>query len=132
MFFLFRSRATTVQGVLTETPGQVSEMMVRWAEGLGRETIVRVEGVVQEPPKNQGQEEVRSATIHKFEIRIERLHVISKPSYQLPFQVDEISRPPEVQEKMNHKVGDRTRFANRVMDLRVRKVSLSLWRLALI
>ena len=58
----------------------VSENMVRWAEGLSRETIVRVEGVVQEPPKDQGQDEVRSATVHAVEVRVERLHVISSPT----------------------------------------------------
>ena len=59
--------------MLTEEEGKVSQNMVRWAEGLNRETIVRVEGVLQEPPKDQGQEEVHSATIHHVEVRIEKV-----------------------------------------------------------
>lgn len=47
--------------------------MVRWAEGLNRETIVRVEGVVQEPPKDEGHEEVKSATVHALEVRVEKV-----------------------------------------------------------
>ena len=50
--------------------------MVRWAEGLNRETIVRVEGVLQEPPKEQGQEQVRSATVHHVEVRVEKVRAV--------------------------------------------------------
>ena len=71
MFLVLRSQLTTVQAVLTETPGRVSQNMVRWAEGLSRETIVRVVGRVEEPPKEEGQDEVRSATVHRREIKIE-------------------------------------------------------------
>ena len=51
----------------------ISPNMVRWAEGLSRETIVRVEGVVQEPPKEMGQDEVKSTSVHTREIRIEKV-----------------------------------------------------------
>lgn len=68
MFIVFRVRETTVQGVLTETADEVSQNMVRWAEGLNRETIVRVEGIVQEPP--EGQHEVHSASIHNVEVHV--------------------------------------------------------------
>lgn len=73
MFILFRARQTTVQGVLTEAPARVSQTMVRWAEGLSRETIVRAEGVVQAPPAEQGQEQVRSASVHMREVRIDKV-----------------------------------------------------------
>ncbi|EKM56863.1 uncharacterized protein PHACADRAFT_118899 [Phanerochaete carnosa HHB-10118-sp] len=141
VFLLFRYRQTTVQGVLTETPDVVSASMVRWAEGLSRETIVRVEGIVQEPPKEEGQEEVKSASVHTREVRVQKLHVVSKPSTPLPFQVDDISRPHDVQERSQHRVGDRTRFANRVLDLRspasqaifrIRAAVCELWREALL
>ena len=61
-----------MQGVLTETDNVVSQHMVRWAEGLNRETIVRAEGVIQEPPKEEGQEEVKSASVHAVEVRVEK------------------------------------------------------------
>ncbi|THG93233.1 hypothetical protein EW026_g7952 [Hermanssonia centrifuga] len=170
VFIILRSQLTTLQGVLAEDPDgtpenehRVSENMVRWAEGLAREAIVRVVGVVQEPPKEQGQEEVKSASVHKREVKIEQLHVIAKPTAPLPFQVDDISRQAEIEDdarshkrsrstdssapsperthsrspsadatpdgkasngkpskgnKVNHRVGDKTRFANRVLDLR--------------
>ena len=71
MFLILRSQLTTVQAVLTETPGRVSANMVRWAEGLARESIVRVVGIVQEPPKEEGHERVRSASVHLREIKVE-------------------------------------------------------------
>ncbi|KIP06304.1 hypothetical protein PHLGIDRAFT_107152 [Phlebiopsis gigantea 11061_1 CR5-6] len=141
VFIVFRSQQTTLQGILVETEGTISQTMVRWAEGLNRETIVRVEGVLQEPPKDQGQEEVHSASIHHVEVRIEKVHVISKPTYALPFQVADISRPHELQEEIGHRVGERTRFANRVLDLRspasqaifrIRAAVCELWREALL
>lgn len=141
VFILFRYRQTTVQGVLVETPDAVSQNMVRWAEGLSRETIVRVEGIVQAPPKDEGHDEVKSASVHTREVRVQKLHVISKPSSQLPFQVDDISRPRDLQERAPQKVGDRTRFANRVLDLRspasqaifrIRAAVCQLWREALL
>lgn len=60
-----------MQGVLTEEADKVSQTMVRWAEGLAREAIVLVEGVVQRPP--QSQEDVHSTTIHEYEIKISKV-----------------------------------------------------------
>jgi hypothetical protein len=61
----------TIQGVLTQSEGTVSETMVRWAEGLGREAIVLVEGKVQMPPPDQG--EVKTTTVHQRELKIEKV-----------------------------------------------------------
>ena len=71
VFLVLCSQLTTVQAVLTETPGRVSAHTVRWAEGLSRETIVRVVGIVQEPPRGESQDEVKSASVHRREIKIE-------------------------------------------------------------
>ena len=68
VFIVFRHQYTTVQGVLTEEPDRVSQVMVRWAEGISRESIVLVDGIVQRPPPDQ--EEVHSTTIQEFEIKI--------------------------------------------------------------
>lgn len=71
MFTIFRQQLYTIQGVLTEANEEVSENMVRWAEGLNRETIVLVEGKVQIPPANQG--EIKTTTVHQREIKIEKV-----------------------------------------------------------
>ncbi|RPD53983.1 aspartyl-tRNA synthetase, cytoplasmic [Lentinus tigrinus ALCF2SS1-6] len=119
VFIILRHQFMTVQGVLTEEPGRVSQIMVRWAEGLTRETIVLVRGVVQRPPPDQ--EEVHSTSIHEYEIKICQLHVIASPSVNLPFQVEDVSRPKEYYDRADaqfSRVGERTRLDNRVLDLR--------------
>ena len=57
--------------MLTEEEGKVSQNMVRWAEGLNRESIVHVEGRVQKP--QDGQEQVHSTRVHNHEIKIEKV-----------------------------------------------------------
>lgn len=152
VFIVLRSQLTTVQAVLTEEDGKVSANMVRWAEGLGRETIVRVVGVVQEPPASEGQEQVKSTSVHEREVRVQmvrlqfccrrshaddppsQLHVIAKPTVHLPFQLDDVifstqeehakhedgkASPTGKTSRGTQRVGDKTRLANRVIDLRV-------------
>ncbi|KAH9945653.1 aspartyl-tRNA synthetase cytoplasmic [Amylocystis lapponica] len=119
LFIIFRSQLTTLQGVLTEQPDRVSQNMIRWAEGLNRESFVLVEGIVQDP--QDGQDEIHSTRVHNHEVKIEKLYVVSSPSTTLPFQVEDVSRPITLQEKpdahFSH-VGDKTRLAHRVLDLR--------------
>ncbi|KAI0633761.1 aspartyl-tRNA synthetase cytoplasmic [Trametes polyzona] len=119
VFIILRHQFTTVQGVLTEEPDKVSQIMIRWAEGIARESIVLVSGVVQRPPPKQ--ENVHSTSIHEYEIKISKLHVISAPSTTLPYQVEDVSRPKEYYDREDAqfvKVGERTRLDNRVLDLR--------------
>lgn len=70
VFLILRHQLTTVQAIVTEEDGIVSQNMVRWAEGIARESIVLIEGVLQEPG---GQPEVKSATVHKVEIKVEKV-----------------------------------------------------------
>ncbi|GBE81627.1 aspartyl-tRNA synthetase cytoplasmic [Sparassis latifolia] len=118
LFVVFRSQLTTLQGVLAEDSEHVSEHMIRWAEGLNRETVVYVEGVVQTPPADQ--EEVHSTSVHNREIRVQKLFVVAAPSAILPFQVQDVSRSLHVNDKEfpAGRVGDNTRLSNRVLDLR--------------
>ncbi|KAI0766828.1 aspartyl-tRNA synthetase cytoplasmic [Trametes elegans] len=119
VFLVLRHQYTTVQGVLTEEADKVSQTMVRWAEGISRESIILVEGVIQRPPPNQ--ENVHSTSIHEFEVKIAKLFVISAPSTTLPYQVEDVSRPKEYYERDDAhfvRVGERTRLDNRVLDLR--------------
>lgn len=83
VFIIFRSQLTTVQGVMTEEPNEISDNMVRWAEGISRETIVRVEGIVQQPPENQ--ETVKSASVHEREIRILKVRSFNEESDSICF-----------------------------------------------
>ena len=71
VFLIFRQRTSTIQGLIMEEQGLVSANMVRWARRLHQETIVLVEGVVQVP--KGGQEEVRSTTIHKLEVKVHKV-----------------------------------------------------------
>ncbi|KAI0088428.1 hypothetical protein BDY19DRAFT_950849 [Irpex rosettiformis] len=140
VFLVLRQGLDTIQGVLTESSSkddeadgqangdahnekgfldfQVSENMVRWSEGLAREAIVRVVGVLQHPPEEEGQFEVKSASISEKEVKIGMIHVIAHPTTTLPFQVDDVSKSHDIQDKTGHRVGEKTRFANRVLDLR--------------
>lgn len=71
VFLVLRHQLTTVQAVLTEEEGVVSHNMIRWAEGLNRESIVLVEGSIQNPPEQQNI--VKSTSIHKVEIKVEKV-----------------------------------------------------------
>lgn len=70
VFLILRHQLTTVQAVLTEEGGIVSQNMLRWAEGIARESIVLVGDVVQEPDT---QTQVKSATVHTVEIKVEKV-----------------------------------------------------------
>jgi aspartyl/asparaginyl-tRNA synthetase len=64
-FFVLRQHSETVQGLLTVDDENVSKPMVKWAQSLPRETIVLVEGVVQQPI-----EPLKSTTVKDAEIKI--------------------------------------------------------------
>ncbi|KAI9720791.1 MAG: hypothetical protein M1812_002630 [Candelaria pacifica] len=119
-FFIFRQQTSTIQGVLHEKEGLVSTHMVRWAEHLPTETIVRVKGTVQKP---DGHEQITGATVHDAEISITELHVISKLTESPPFDVAEAEVAlEETQGDESHKqhLSYRTRIVepNRIIDLR--------------
>ncbi|KAJ3486884.1 hypothetical protein NLI96_g3934 [Meripilus lineatus] len=113
VFLVLRHQLHTIQAVLTEEDDRISHNMVRWAEGLNRESIVLVHGILQHPPDQQ--ESVKSTSIHHLEIKVEKLFVIAAPTSTLPFQVDNVSKPAGVE---GSHVSDKTRFNNRVLDLR--------------
>lgn len=71
VFLVFRRHLYTVQGVLTVEEGIVSPQMVRWAETLHTESIVWVEGTIQQP--QGGQDVIKSTTVHEIEIKIEKV-----------------------------------------------------------
>jgi aspartyl/asparaginyl-tRNA synthetase len=68
VFFNFRQRDASVQGILALTPERVSKQMIKWATALADESIVRVEGIVTASP-----EPIKSATISDVEIQISKV-----------------------------------------------------------
>jgi len=97
----------------------VSQHFLYWAEHLHVETVVRVAGVVQEPRAKQG--EVLGVSIHNIEIHIHEMHVEATPNEPLPFNVHEaeVTLAQAQQEgSARHRVSDRARQHNRIVDLR--------------
>lgn len=118
MFVTLRQQTTTIQGILHEHAG-VSQHMLYWAEHLHVESVVKVKGVVQEPRAKQG--EIIGASIHNLEISVHELHVEAQPSEPLPFNVAEaeVSKADTQREgDTRHRVSDRARMSNRIVDLR--------------
>ena len=71
-FLIFRQQINTLQGVLVEQPGVVSQVMLNWAEHIRTGSVIRVKGVIQKPEAPV----VKSASIHNVEIRVTDLKVI--------------------------------------------------------
>ena len=68
VFLVFRQRIDTIQGLITFEEGKISKLMVKWVAGLPGESIVLVQGTV-----TQAQEEVKSCTVHDYEIKIDQV-----------------------------------------------------------
>ncbi|KAF9260979.1 aspartyl-tRNA synthetase [Marasmius fiardii PR-910] len=111
-FFALRQQVTTIQGVLAQKDGVISDTFVRWAEHLKPESFILIKGIVREP-----KEPVQSTSIHDLEVHIESLHLISQPTQPVPFTVysDELSK---THHDDAHNLSDRTRMENRIIDIR--------------
>jgi aspartyl-tRNA synthetase len=136
VFFVFRQQTATIQGVLVEH-GDISKYMLYWAEHLDVETVVLVKGIVQEPQSKEGH--VTGATIHNVEIAVHELHVEASVTEHLPFNVyeaevtqadvdAELAKNDHKEGGTRVKIADRTRFSNRVIDLRT-TTSQSIFRI---
>jgi aspartyl/asparaginyl-tRNA synthetase len=68
VFLNLRQRTDSVQALLTVAPGKVSKQMAKWAAGLGIESIVLVEGIVQKSP-----EPIKSASVSDVEVLISQV-----------------------------------------------------------
>jgi len=118
LFIELRQQTATIQGILHEHAG-VSPYFLYWAEHLHVETVLRVKGVVQEPRAKQG--EVLSVSIHNLEIHIQEMHVEAAPSEPLAFTVHEAEvskQEADAGGSTRHRVSDRARQHNRIIDLR--------------
>ncbi|KAM3419308.1 hypothetical protein BST61_g5243 [Cercospora zeina] len=118
VFIELRQQTQTIQGILHEH-GSISPHFVYWAEHLHVETVVVVKGVVQEPKSKQG--EIIGVSIHNLEVHIHEMHVEATPSEPLAFTVHEaeVSKgETQKQGDTRHRVSDRARQNNRIIDLR--------------
>ena len=115
-FIIFRQQLGTVQGVLAQRDGEITEHMVRWAERIPTGSIVIVKSTVQKPLQ-----EVKSATTHNLELLINELHVLARRPEAVPFTVfeDEVSKEKEhTEDAHTSHITDRARLNNRILDLR--------------
>ncbi|KAL1988041.1 hypothetical protein VTN96DRAFT_1072 [Rasamsonia emersonii] len=116
VFLVFRQQITTFQGVLHADDGKRSTAMVQWAERLRTGTIVRVRGTLQTPAVP-----VLGCTIHDVEVAIDELHVVVRREESVPFSVYEAEIRTEEEDRAEGRhshIPDRTRLANRILDLR--------------
>lgn len=71
VFLLFRQQINTIQGVLHEKPGVISQIFLHWAEHVRTGSVLLVKGVIQKPDVP-----VKSASIHGVEVVITELKLI--------------------------------------------------------
>ena len=126
-FILFRQQISTIQGVLHEEPGVISQVMIHWAEHLRTGSILLVKGKISKP-----QVPVKSASIHDVEIHVTELHVITRRAQPVPFSVQEaeltIHDDAHKVDGRQSQISDRTRLSNRILDLRT-AASQSIFRI---
>ncbi|KAJ9631671.1 aspartate--tRNA ligase dps1 [Taxawa tesnikishii (nom. ined.)] len=128
VFMVLRQQTTTIQGLIHEHAG-VGTGMIYFAEHLHLESVLCVKGVVQEPKAKQG--EIIGTSIHSLEISIHELYVEAAPTEPLPFNVGEAEVTEEetkAEDDPRHRVSDRARLANRIIDLRT-TTSQSIFRI---
>lgn len=126
VFLVFRQQVFTFQGVMHEKPGVTSMAMIHWAEHLRLGSIVRVRGRIQAPDVP-----VLGCTIHDVELAVDDIHVVVRREDPVPFSVYEAeirSVEEDRVEGRRSRIPDRTRLANRVLDLRT-PTSQSIFRL---
>lgn len=126
VFLVFRQQVTTLQGVLAESKGEVSTLMVQWAEHIRVGSICKVRGILRRP-----EVPVIGTTLHDIEVHIEELHVVVRREDPVPFSVYEAELPAAEEEKIDGRrtrIPDRTRLTNRILDLRT-DTSQSIFRI---
>jgi nondiscriminating aspartyl-tRNA synthetase len=116
VFLVVRQQVTTFQCVLHTEEGKRSTAMVQFAEHLRTGTIIRVRGTVQNPAVP-----VLGCSIHDVELEIDDLHVVVRREESVPFSVYEAEIQTEEEDRAEGRhshIPDRTRLANRILDLR--------------
>lgn len=149
VFMVMRERMATMQAVLTEKGGCLTPHMIHWAKRIPVESLVIVQGVLQEP-----RETVTGCTIKHVELRVTHIYLVAPNTEQLPFNVYTVERivnhaledhenfeqsslsnstpslPHSHEDAVDHTpiITQRTRLNNRLIDLRT-PTSLAIFRI---
>ena len=126
VFLIFRQQINTIQGVLHEEEGVISQLMLHWAEHVRTGSVMLVKGVIKKA-------EVKSASIHGIEVHVRDLKVIVARAEPVAFSVFEAEIVFHEDESKaidgrQSAISDRTRLSNRIMDLRT-STSQSIFRI---
>ncbi|CAM8955627.1 unnamed protein product [Rhodiola kirilowii] len=117
-FVVVRERGFTVQCVVTVKPDEVSPQMVKYVNGLSRESHVDIEGVVSVPDVA-----IKGAS-QQVEIQVLKIYGVSRAVPNLPINIEDAARSDEEIQKALQageqlvKVNQDTRLNYRVLDLR--------------
>lgn len=115
-FILFRDGSNMIQAVLSVDNPVVSRPMVKFAMALPKESVVDLEGEI--VPAELTSDLLSFKT---FELRVDRLWVVSEAKNQPPFSLDDAARPEEAsapEENPLPRVALDTRLNSRIFDLR--------------
>ncbi|KAJ5787479.1 hypothetical protein N7457_002469 [Penicillium paradoxum] len=126
VFLVFRQQLNTFQGVLHEREGISSLAMIQWVEHLRVGSFVTVRGTVQRP-----EVPVLGCSIHDVELAVDSVHLQVRREEPVPFSVYEAEIRTNEEDKAEGRrshIPDRTRLANRILDLRT-ATSQSVFRL---
>lgn len=114
-FLLLRQGSSTIQAVLSQGD-DVPKPMIKYVSSINKESVVDVFVTVMAP-----QEPIKSTTQKDVELSVLKVFTISRAMLNLPFQIEDASRPDvqlEDESSQYVDVGLDTRLNNRVMDLR--------------
>ncbi|ONK82043.1 uncharacterized protein A4U43_C01F35540 [Asparagus officinalis] len=117
-FLVVRQFMSTVQCVVTVDKEFVSAQMVKFANGLSKESIVDVAGVVSIP------KEAIKGTTQQVEIQVKKIYCINRAVPNLPINIEDAARSEKEFEKAELtgeqlvRVGQDTRLNYRVLDMR--------------
>ncbi|GJS32915.1 aspartate--tRNA ligase 2, cytoplasmic-like protein [Tanacetum coccineum] len=118
-FLTLRKGGYTVQTVVrVDANDGVSAQMVKYAAGISHESFVDIEGIVQFPDKP-----ITGAS-QQVEIRVKKIHCVSRAASRLPINIDDASRSEAENENLEAagkqvaRVNLDTRLDNRVLEMR--------------
>ncbi|PVU90684.1 hypothetical protein BB561_004776 [Smittium simulii] len=114
-FLVLRDGTYTVQSLVIANKDTISKQMVKFADNIPAESLVKIVAKVVKPD-----EPVKSCTISELELHIDTIFVVSKATETIPFSMEDATRPQTefIKDPTLVKVNLDTRLDNRVIDLR--------------
>uniref|UniRef100_A0A1B0A9G5 Aspartate--tRNA ligase, cytoplasmic n=1 Tax=Glossina pallidipes TaxID=7398 RepID=A0A1B0A9G5_GLOPL len=113
-FLILRQQSSTVQCILS-VGDDTSKQMVKFAGNIHKESIVDIQAKAVAVPSK-----IESCTEQNLELAVKQLFVVSQAKAQLPLQIEDASRPDNLDDTdaLHTRVNQDTRLDNRVLDLR--------------